>query len=200
MVELMDTLGLEKATIVGTSRGGIIAMLMAATVKDRLAGVVLNDIGPVIEPKGLEIIMGYVGVPPRGQNYDEVAGALMAAQGAAFGDVDLARWRVCAERWFEETGDGVALRYDPKLRDALLAAEKQGPVDLWPLFDALAGIPLALIRGANSDLLSRETVAEMSRRRPDMAVAEVPNRGHVPFLDEPEAVAVIRDLIARAVA
>ena len=88
---------------------------------------------------------------------------------------------------YRQTSDGLVIRYDPRLRDAVLTAAAQPAPDLWPLFDALAGLPLALIRGANSDLLTVETADQMSRRRPDMIRADVPGRGHVPFLDEPEA-------------
>ena len=197
MVELLNHLGLERAVIVGTSRGGLIAMLMAATVKDRLAGVLLNDIGPELGTAGLETIMGYVGRRPGGQTYDAVAEALAVTNEAAFPDVPLARWRICAERWFVEEDQGVDLRYDPKLRQAMLAGAEGPPVDMWPLFEALAGLPLALVRGANSTLLTPETVARMAERRPDMIVAEVPNRGHVPFLDEPEVVAAYRGLMER---
>ena len=88
------------------------------------------------------------------------------------------------------------LLYDPALREAVIAqSEATGGADLWPLFDALDGLPLGLIRGANSNLLSRETVAEMRRRRPDMQFTEVPDRGHVPFLDEPEAVTLIKEFL-----
>jgi pimeloyl-ACP methyl ester carboxylesterase len=91
-----------------------------------------------------------------------------------------------------ETADGLELRYDPKLLDALVASAPEGhPPDLWPAFDALAGLPLALLRGARSDLLTVATTAEMRRRRPDMIFAEVPDRGHIPFLDEPESQAVV---------
>ena len=83
--------------------------------------------------------------------------------------------------------DGLVIRYDPKLRDAVLATAKDPVPDLWPLYDALGGLPLALIRGANSDLLSEETADEMLRRRPDIIRADIEGRGHVPFLDEEDA-------------
>jgi len=98
------------------------------------------------------------------------------------------RWLAEVKAHYKETSDGFVIRYDPKLRDAVLAAGAQPAPDLWPLFDALADIPLALIRGANSDLLAIETADEMSRRRPDMIRADIAGRGHVPFLDEPDAV------------
>lgn len=195
VLEFLDFLGLPKVTIVGTSRGGLIAMVLAATVKDRLAGVLLNDIGPVLEAEGLTNIMGYVGVPPTAKTYPEVVFALEARTGGRFPHLSPGKWMSLAERWFDQGPDGLVLNYDPKLRDSLEAAAGPMP-DMWPLFDALAGLPVAVVRGANSDLLSRETVAEMARRHPGLIVAEVPDRGHVPFLDEPEAVVAVEALLA----
>jgi pimeloyl-ACP methyl ester carboxylesterase len=108
----------------------------------------------------------------------------------------MSRWLDEARRLSVETPDGLRLPYDPALREAFLAAFEGPPVDLWPLFDALQGLPLALIRGANSDLLSVETARKMRARRPDMAFAEVPGRAHIPFLDEPESVALIHRFLA----
>lgn len=200
VVEFLNHVGVPKATIVGTSRGGLVAMVMAATVKDRLAGVLLNDIGPELAPEGLAQIMTYLGVPPRAKDFPSVEAALKARMGAAFPDLDDARWAVVARRWFDDVGGVPVLNYDPRLRDAFEAVASQPAVDLWPLFDALDGVPLALLRGANSDLLTAESAARMRARRPDMAFAEVPNRGHVPFLDEPEAVATLEALFATATA
>lgn len=186
VLALMDHLGLEKAAILGTSRGGLIAMLLAATAKDRLLGVALNDIGPVIANKGLEVIKGYLGRNPAQKTYAEAAQA-RATLWTHFEGVPMDRWLAEVQAHYAQTPDGLAIRYDPKLRDAVLDAGAQPAPDLWPLFDALAGLPLALIRGANSDLLSLQTADEMARRRPDMIRADVPGRGHVPFLDESEA-------------
>lgn len=195
VVEFLDFLGLPKVTIVGTSRGGLIAMVLAATVKDRLAGVLLNDIGPVLEAEGLANIMSYLGVPPKAKTYAEVVLALEARMGDRFPQLPPEKWLSLAERWFDQGPDGLVLNYDPRLREALAAAEGPAP-DMWPLFDALAGLPVAVVRGANSDLLSAETVAEMARRHPGLITAEVPDRGHVPFLDEPEAIAAVEALMA----
>ncbi len=183
---LMDHLGLEKAAILGTSRGGLIAMVLAATAKDRLMGVALNDIGPVIDDKGLSVIKDYIGRNPAQKTYAEAA-AFRAKTWAHFEGVPMDRWLAEVTAHYNETPDGLVIRYDPKLRDAVLAAFDTTPPDLWPLFDALTGLPLALIRGANSDLLTKATADEMTRRRPDMIRADVPGRGHVPFLDEPQA-------------
>jgi len=194
-VALLDHLGIEKAAILGTSRGGLIAMVLAASQKHRLSAVVLNDIGPELGKAGLDAIQGYVGKPPEARTYDETAASLEKANAAAFAGVPIARWRTCAERWFEETPGGMALRYDPRLADAIKPDPETPLPDLWPVFDALEGLPLGLVRGANSTLLEESTAAEMQRRRPDMAFANVPNRGHVPFLDEPEALAVIKQTL-----
>ncbi|SOH92612.1 Pimeloyl-ACP methyl ester carboxylesterase [Monaibacterium marinum] len=185
VIELLNHLGIEKAVIVGTSRGGIIAMLIAAMAKDRLAGVLLNDVGPKIEQSGLDVIMDYLGKRPAAKTYDQAAAGLARLNARSFPDIDAAAWRVWAQRWYIEDEDGLSLRYDPALRDAVAAG---GPApDLWPFFDALQGVPLAALRGANSELLSVETFAAMQAARPDMIAATVPNRAHVPFLDESES-------------
>jgi pimeloyl-ACP methyl ester carboxylesterase len=183
---LMDHLELNRSAILGTSRGGLIAMVLAATARDRLIGVALNDIGPVIDPKGLEVIKDYIGRNPTQKTYAEAA-AFRAKLWAHFENVPMDRWLAEVEAHYQQTDSGLVIRYDPKLRDTVLATGAQPAPDLWPLFDSMVGLPLALVRGANSDLLSADTADEMSRRRPDMIRADVPGRGHVPFLDEPQA-------------
>jgi pimeloyl-ACP methyl ester carboxylesterase len=195
VLALMDHLGLSRAAILGTSRGGLIGMALGAMAKDRLLGVCLNDIGPVIERAGLERIFDYVGRNPAARTLDRLVERLPVTM-AGFADVPAARWRAFAERLYAEGAKGLEIRYDPALREAFLKAFEAPAVDPWPFFDALSGLPVAVIRGAASDLLSRETVAEMARRHPGLVVAEVPNRAHVPFLDEPEALAAIRDWLA----
>lgn len=187
---LLDHLGVAKAAILGTSRGGLIGMVLGAVARDRLTGLCLNDVGPEIARAGLERIFDYVGRNPAGGSYQGFAERLACSPG--FDGVPMTRWLAEAQKLSVETPDGLRLRYDPALREAFLKAFDGPPVDLWPLFDTLAGLPLALIRGANSDLLTADTTAEMRRRRPDMIFAEVPGRAHIPFLDEPEAVAALR--------
>ncbi|MCG6883021.1 MAG: alpha/beta hydrolase [Silicimonas sp.] len=188
---LLDHLGLEDAAILGTSRGGLIAMTLAAVAKARLKGVCLVDIGPEIADKGLDDIKAYVGRNPPQKSHAEAV-AMRAALIPGFANVPESRWREEVVKHYRETPEGLTINYDPALREAVLASAGQPMPDLWPFFDALAGLPLALIRGANSDLLTRATADEMSRRRPDMLRVDVPERGHVPFLDEPEAVAVLQ--------
>ncbi|WP_224824820.1 alpha/beta fold hydrolase [Cognatishimia sp. MH4019] len=192
-VELMGHLGLKRAAILGTSRGGLISMALAATVKDRLLGVALNDIGPELNPAGLEVIKTYIGHNPPQQTHAEAAAIRETMPG--FANVPEGRWLEEMRKQFRETEDGLVIRYDPKLRDAVLEAGAPPAPDLWPFFDAFDGLPLCAIRGANSDLLSAQTLAEMQRRRPDMIAAVVPDRAHIPFLDEPESVAALRQWI-----
>ncbi len=192
VIELLDHLSLPDTTILGTSRGGLAAMLLAMLAPERLRGAILNDVGPEIASDGLTRIMDYVGITPKSANYDDAAAAMKHVFGAHFPDVSLAFWREQAAAQYEETPQGLRLRYDPQLRLALLDQASAGPTpDLWPLFDAVAARPLGLIRGANSDLLSEGTAAEMQRRAPHMHFANIPNRAHVPFLNEAGSLDVI---------
>lgn len=192
VLALMDHLELEKAAILGTSRGGLIGMGLAAQARDRITGLCLNDIGPVIEDGGLAAIMTYLGRRPEQASLDEAARArARVMQAAGFQNVPPARWRQEVTHVFATAKDGLDLRYDSRLRDAVEAASAQPLPDLWPLFDACAGLPLALIHGAGSNILGDATVAEMRARRPDMIYARVPGRGHAPFLDEPAALAAL---------
>ena len=200
VVALLDHLGLDRVTILGTSRGGLVALVLAAMARDRIAGVIFNDIGPEIMPEGLSYIMDYLGKPPKFRTLAEAAAALPRHYAPAFRDVPAENWAALARRIYREEGGQLVNRYDPRLREAVAPAFAPDAVapDLWPLFDALAGAPLGLIRGAGSNILSAETAGEMRLRRPDMVYAELADRGHVPFLDEPPALAVIETVLERA--
>ncbi|NEX45677.1 alpha/beta fold hydrolase [Pseudotabrizicola algicola] len=193
-LDLLDHLGVEAAAVIGTSRGGLIGMMLAAVARGRLRGLLLNDVGPEIHRPGLERIFDYVGRNPAARTHAALAAALPGVM-PGFAGVPASRWLEEARLHYRETPQGLRITYDPALREAFLAAFEGPAVDLWPLFDACAGLPLALLRGANSDLLSSKTAAEMRRRRPDMIFAEVADRAHIPFLDEPESVAVIRTFL-----
>ncbi|MEL6957942.1 MAG: alpha/beta hydrolase [Pseudomonadota bacterium] len=194
VVTLLDHLGLEKAAILGTSRGGLIAMMLAITAKDRLLGVALNDIGPEIDPAGLSVIKDYIGRNPPQKTHEEAA-QFRAKAWSHFKGVPHARWLAEVRAHYDATPDGLIINYDPKLRDAVLEAGAQPTPDLWPLYDALSGLPLAILRGDASDLLLKTTYEKMRNRRPDAHAAQVTGRGHVPFLDEPEALSVLTDWI-----
>jgi len=186
-LELIDHLNIDKTAILGTSRGGIIAMFLAHIAKNRLSAVALNDIGPELQSTGLDDIFAYLGRPPAAKTLEEAA-RMRAAHSPGFEHVPTERWRAEAANLYVETPLGLDLRYDAKLRDAVIEQQATLPnPDLWPLFKALDGLPLALIHGVNSDLLSAASVEKMQAYRPDMILAKVPNRGHIPFLDEPQA-------------
>ena len=194
VLELLAHLSLEKVAILGTSRGGLNAMGLAMAHADRLLGVALNDIGPYLDPNGLAFIMGYLGRNPAAKTHAEAA-ASMARVFTDFEGVPEGRWMKEVVKMYTQDEEGLKITYDPHLRDAVEAAGAQAAPDLWPFFDAMKDMPLACIRGANSNLLPADTVAEMQSRRPDMITAVVPGRGHVPFLDEPEAVAALQQWV-----
>lgn len=192
---LLDHLGISRVAIIGTSRGGMIAMHLAATAKDRITGVCLNDIGPVLEVSGLAAIASYIGKNPVAKSLPDVALA-RARMMTGFANVPDARWMQEAQKHYIDTGDGLTINYDPGLASVFSRPAPVAGSDLWSQFDAMDGLPLALIRGANSDILSADVAAQMQRRRPDMIFADVPDRGHVPFLDEPEAIRAIHAWLA----
>ena len=187
---LMDHLGLYRFAVLGTSRGGLIGMLLAALAKQRLMGLCLNDVGPVINRAGLDSIFVYVGRNPAAKTHQALA-ETYAKFLPGFHNVPASRWLEEAQKHAVITETGLKITYDPALGDAFRKAFDGPPVDLWPLFDALYGIPVALIRGANSDLLTQATADEMRKRRPDLIYASVPDRAHIPFLDEPESLTTI---------
>ncbi|KIN61919.1 Hydrolase or acyltransferase [Sulfitobacter noctilucicola] len=196
VLELLAHLSLDKVAILGTSRGGLNAMGLAAGAKDRLLGIAMNDVGPVIEPEGIDAIRVYIGRNPAAKTHEEAAAAFPHIF-THFEGVPESRWLEEARKHYVQTDSGLKITYDPHLRDAVLAAMDQPSPDLWPFFDAMAGLPLALVWGANSNLLSAQTVEEMQKRRPDMILGEVPGRGHVPFLDEPQAVDALHKWIGQ---
>jgi len=191
-LKLLDDLGIGKAGVLGTSRGGLIGMLMAATHKDRLLGVAMNDVGAVVAGAGLKAIRGYLGKHPEQATVEAAARAKMEANAGAFPGVPLDRWVREVENATDMTPAGLRLNYDPGLVTAMDAGGPVGAdIPLWPLYEAIAPLPCAVIHGENSDLLSFETVEEMARRNPDLIIAHVPDRAHIPYLDEPEALAAL---------
>jgi len=193
---LLDHLKIDSAAILGTSRGGIIGMYLAATAPDRVRGLCLNDVGPVLDPLGLDRIRDYIGRRPTARTHAAAAVALQHMS-HGFANVPAERWMAESRLHFTETSQGLDITYDPALRPAFLAALDAQAGDAWPLFDACCTKPLALIRGENSDLLTQATADEMQARCPAMIYEDVPDRGHIPFLDEPEALSVIHRFLGR---
>jgi pimeloyl-ACP methyl ester carboxylesterase len=203
-VEMGDVLavaaaaGIHRAILLGTSRGGIISMALAAAKKDLLAGVILNDIGPALEIGGLMKIKGYITDPPQRKSWDEAARGLKELFGPVFPSLNDAQWMAWAHRAFRESGDGLVRTYDPRLADGFAAITPQTPMPpIWDLFDKLAGVPLMLVHGGLSDLLSPQSVRDMQARRPDMGVVEVPDEGHAPLLADAPTIKRIVDFCAR---
>jgi pimeloyl-ACP methyl ester carboxylesterase len=203
-VELADVLAVltaldaMPAIFVGTSRGGILTMLMAALRPTAVAGAVLNDIGPVIEPKGLMRIKGYVGKLPQPASYEDAAEILRRLFNAQFPKVDKKGWLAAAQRAYKQENGRLVADYDPALAKTLasLAPGTTLPT-LWNEFDALAQTPLLVIRGQLSDILSPETAEGMRNRQTSIEYLEVPDEGHAPLLADNPSIARIVDFVGR---
>jgi pimeloyl-ACP methyl ester carboxylesterase len=185
LLAVLTALGVGRAAFVGTSRGGILTMLLAVARPTAIAGCVLNDIGPVIELEGLMRIKGYVGKLPQPASFGEAADTLRRRLGGHFPKWDDADWLAFAHRTFKEEGARLAPDYDPALATILAGVSPEQPLPpLWREFDALAHIPVMVVRGANSDILSAATVQAMRERRRSLEVVEMADEGHAPRLSD----------------
>jgi pimeloyl-ACP methyl ester carboxylesterase len=202
-VELADLLavltafGIGQAVFIGTSRGGILTMLLAVARPTAIAGCVLNDIGPVIELSGLMRIKSYVGKLPQPASFREAADALKQRFGSHFPKWDDADWLAFARRTFKEANGRIVADYDAKLATILDGITPERPLPpLWKEFDALARLPVMVVRGTNSDILSAATVEAMRARRRRLDVVEVADEGHTPQLTDPQTAGRIAAFIA----
>lgn len=192
-LRVLDTLGIGRFAIIGTSRGGIAAMVMAARALPRMAGVLFNDIGPKIDKAGLLRIRSYLGTDPQFGNWGEAVAALKSSN-PGFDTLSDEAWMDFARRVYREVDGLPRADYDPALSRNFpsVADIEAGKVpELWALLDLMADVPSLVLRGEHSDLLSAEIVAEMHRHHRRLASITVARRGHVPFLDEPESLAAI---------
>ncbi|MET1112918.1 MAG: alpha/beta hydrolase [Allosphingosinicella sp.] len=195
---LIAALALKRFVLFGTSLGGLITMLLALADKSRIAGALLNDIGPELEPKGLEHIRSYVGRSHSWPTWLHAARAIGEMQKDRYPDWDIGRWLVYAKRLCKLSQSGrIVFDYDMRIAEPFRQPGGDTGFDLWTAFAALKGVPSLVVHGEISDLLSRATVERMLAENPAMEAATVPNVGHAPTLEEPEAVAGIDRLLAR---
>lgn len=194
--DFMISRGIEGAAILGTSRGGLIAMVMAAAHPAFLGPVVLNDIGPVIEKDGLARIASYVGRTPLPRDWKEAATIIRDMNAASFPAIPADAWETISRQLFNERNGRPSPGYDPKLGQAFSATD--GPIPaLWPQFDALKHLPVMVIRGLKSDLLSEATVDAMRQRHPDVTLLEIAGEGHAPWLRDRPSIEAVRRFLER---
>ena len=182
---LMDVLKLPEVAVIGTSLGGLMAILLMATIPARIKAAVLNDVGPVVDPRGVSRISAYVGKTAPAKTWAEAAQQTATTNAAAFPDFTERDWQVMARDVYIQEGQAPVLDYDPAI--AMGLSTGTAAPNLWPLFDKATGKPLLVIRGQDSDILSVETLAEMSRRLPQLIALNIEGRGHAPTLSEPQA-------------
>jgi pimeloyl-ACP methyl ester carboxylesterase len=197
VIKLLDELGVTEAVFLGTSLGGLVAMIVAIAAPERIAGVLLNDVGPELDLSGIDRIKSYVGKPVVFRDWDEAASRLGERLADVHPSYGAAEWMRFARRVCRETGRGVEFDYDMAIAEPFEAANSGAVPDAWPFYRALAGRPVLVLRGGHSDLLSDAALARMAAELPDVEVVTVPGVGHAPDLDEPESVAAIDRLLAR---
>lgn len=199
VLALLDELELAKVIAFGTSLGGLVTMLIAAKARERLAGALLNDVGPEIDPAGLARIRTYVGKPSSFPTWMHAARAVEEANADVYPDYTIDDWLKMAKRLYYVNGSGrVVLDYDMKIAEPFREPGGEAAPDMWPALDALAGLPVLIVHGARSDVLSAATAAKMAVRLPGSELVTVAEVGHTPTLAEPEVIAATDRLLARA--
>ena len=195
---LLTGLGVGRARIIGTSMGGLMAMVLGVMQPQLVAGIVLNDVGAELDPQGLERIRGYAGKSAPVRSWEEAVADVRGIYGSVWPGLSDERWQRIARLSYRASAQGVPeADADPLIAEPF-RDPKTGAPNLWPLWGALAKVPILAIRGAHSDILNAATLARMQHEKPDLEVLEVANRGHAPMLDEPECLAAIDEFLARA--
>jgi pimeloyl-ACP methyl ester carboxylesterase len=197
IARLLSDAGVPRVIILGTSLGGILAMLVAATAPQLLAGAILNDVGPEVAAEGLKRISTYVGKSAPVTSWAEAAAQAKVTYGLAWPDATDDDWMRFARRSYTEVDGVPRLAMDPMIGEAVRAAPAGAAPDLWPVFGALKPVPVLALRGEISDVLSAETFERMGREKPDLVRVTVAGRGHPPMLDEPDSVAAIDRFLSR---
>jgi pimeloyl-ACP methyl ester carboxylesterase len=197
ILALLGTVEAPRVAIVGTSLGGMLAMMLGIGQPARVAGIVLNDVGPEVDPVGVERIKQYAGRLAPARTWSEATGQIRGIFADAWPNLEDDRWAALARRSYRENAAGmVEIDADPNIGEALRAAPAAA-LDLWPFWKALRKVPTLAIRGERSDILSAATFARMKAENPDLQQLLVAGRGHVPLLDEPECIAALDTFLAR---
>ncbi|GAA6136941.1 alpha/beta hydrolase [Arenicella sp. 4NH20-0111] len=197
MFVLLQKLDVTSVILMGTSMGGIMSMMMSSMKPTMFSALIINDIGPEIDPRGIERINSYVGKTSVVQNWDQATVQAKVINGDAFPNATQEDWTAFAKRIYREAENGEpVLAYDPAIAKPFTDNQSTEPADLWPVFDAMGDVPLLLIRGELSDIISTNCVAKMRERRPAMAYAQIPNVGHAPLLSEPCSISAIEQFLS----
>jgi pimeloyl-ACP methyl ester carboxylesterase len=193
---LFAGLGVERASIIGTSMGGLMAMVLAVMQPQRVTGIVLNDVGAELDPQGLERIRSYAGKSAPVRSWEEAIAQVRSIYGTVWPGLSEERWERIARLSYRANAQGSPeADADPLIAEPLRDPKAAAP-NLWPFWGALAKLPVLAIRGALSDILTPATLTRMQREKPNLRVLEVANRGHAPMLDEPECLAAIDEFLA----
>lgn len=194
---LFDALSLPRVILFGTSLGGIVAMLLAAADRPRLAGVLLNDVGPEIDPRGLDRIRGYVGKGGAWPTWVHAARWVAENHGHSYPSYEIGDWLRMAKRLYRLNGQGrIVPDYDGKIAEPFRLPGGEAGVDLWPAFDALKTIPTLIVRGALSDILTEDAAQRMVTRADRAKLVTIADTGHAPTLDELDAGAAIDSFLS----
>jgi pimeloyl-ACP methyl ester carboxylesterase len=199
VLQLLDDLGIDKGVFIGTSLGGIVTMIVAGFAPQRIAGALLNDIGPELDSAGLERIREYVGKPVVFRDWDEAASRLAAKYADVHPRYGRDEWVAYAKRIMRETDAGIELDYDMAIAEPFNAMDDAtaSAADAWPLYRGLSGKPVTILRGIHSDLFSAEVAEKMVEAVPGAELVTVPDVGHAPDFEEPESIAAVERLLAR---
>ena len=200
MIMLLDELGIEKVALIGTSMGGLVSMLLMRTIPERILGVVLNDIGPKVEKQGIQRIMNYVGKSLPYPDWDAAIQRVKENCELDFPEYTYSDWLAFAERICRENHKGeVVFDYDPKIRKAFRLNRNTfvATALAWRYFKSMSAVPLLLVRGALSELLSADTAQKMIEKHGNAELVTVDAVGHAPVLDEPVVIDALNSFLSR---
>jgi pimeloyl-ACP methyl ester carboxylesterase len=197
VIAVVDAVGIDRAVYLGTSLGGAVSMQLAATHPDRVIGLILNDVGPRLEPEGFARIQSYAGKLPPASSWDDVVSQLKVLNAPMVGSIDEAAWhRMARQQWREFAPGDIRPDHDPAVAAGMAQLDPYAIPTTWELFDAISNFPMLVLRGASSDLFAASTVEEMQLRNAHLWSITVAERGHCPTLDEPESRAAILAFLA----